>query len=90
MLLEIQDVPYQIHGGKLRRGFLITLLQGTWPQKHVPATFPFSASRYVLVSKPHSTDMGYYGRDKDGYHWRTGRVDDVINASGHCIGTSRS
>lgn len=26
-------------------------------------------------------------RDKDGYYWITGRVDDVINVSGHRIGT---
>ncbi|XP_072980478.1 acetyl-coenzyme A synthetase, chloroplastic/glyoxysomal-like isoform X2 [Typha angustifolia] len=37
---------------------------------------------------------GYYftgdgcSRDKDGYHWITGRVDDVINVSGHRIGTA--
>ncbi|KAG6476917.1 acetyl-coenzyme A synthetase, chloroplastic/glyoxysomal-like [Zingiber officinale] len=36
---------------------------------------------------------GYYftgdgcSRDKDGYFWLTGRVDDVINVSGHRIGT---
>ncbi|VFQ81021.1 unnamed protein product [Cuscuta campestris] len=36
---------------------------------------------------------GYYftgdgcTRDKDGYYWLTGRVDDVINVSGHRIGT---
>jgi acetyl-CoA synthetase len=27
-------------------------------------------------------------RDKDGYYWLTGRVDDVINVSGHRIGTA--
>ena len=37
---------------------------------------------------------GYYftgdavTRDKDGYHFITGRVDDVINVSGHRIGTA--
>ncbi|CAI2718244.1 acetate--CoA ligase [Nitrospina watsonii] len=37
---------------------------------------------------------GYYftgdgcRRDKDGYYWVTGRVDDVINVSGHRIGTA--
>jgi len=37
---------------------------------------------------------GYYftgdgcRRDKDGYYWITGRVDDVINVSGHRIGTA--
>nr|MCS5620709.1 AMP-binding protein [Nitrospinaceae bacterium] len=27
-------------------------------------------------------------RDEDGYYWITGRVDDVINAAGHRIGTA--
>lgn len=37
---------------------------------------------------------GYYftgdgcRRDQDGYYWVTGRVDDVINVSGHRIGTA--
>ncbi|XP_023746814.1 acetyl-coenzyme A synthetase, chloroplastic/glyoxysomal [Lactuca sativa] len=37
---------------------------------------------------------GYYfsgdgcSRDKNGYYWLTGRVDDVINVSGHRIGTA--
>uniref|UniRef100_A0A1D1YZF8 Acetyl-coenzyme A synthetase n=1 Tax=Anthurium amnicola TaxID=1678845 RepID=A0A1D1YZF8_9ARAE len=37
---------------------------------------------------------GYYftgdgcRRDSDGYYWLTGRVDDVINVSGHRIGTA--
>ncbi len=41
-----------------------------------------------------STYPGYYfagdgaRRDKDGYFWITGRVDDVINVSGHRMGTA--
>ena len=37
---------------------------------------------------------GYYftgdgcHRDKDGYYWVTGRVDDVLNISGHRIGSA--
>merc|ERR1712093_421129 len=27
-------------------------------------------------------------RDKDGYYWITGRVDDVLNISGHRLGTA--
>ena len=27
-------------------------------------------------------------RDKDGYFWITGRVDDVLNVSGHRLGTA--
>jgi acetyl-CoA synthetase len=40
------------------------------------------------------TYPGYYfsgdgvRRDKDGYYWITGRVDDVINVSGHRLGTA--
>lgn len=38
--------------------------------------------------------QGYYftgdgcRRDADGYYWITGRVDDVINVSGHRVGTA--
>ncbi|MBM3572293.1 MAG: AMP-binding protein, partial [Alphaproteobacteria bacterium] len=41
-----------------------------------------------------STFPGHYftgdgcRRDGDGYHWITGRVDDVINVSGHRMGTA--
>jgi acetyl-CoA synthetase len=41
-----------------------------------------------------STYPGYYfsgdgaRRDADGYYWITGRVDDVINVSGHRMGTA--
>ncbi|HXP96541.1 MAG TPA: acetate--CoA ligase [Telmatospirillum sp.] len=41
-----------------------------------------------------STYQGYYftgdgcRRDEDGYYWITGRVDDVINVSGHRMGTA--
>ena len=27
-------------------------------------------------------------RDEDGYYWITGRVDDVLNVSGHRLGTA--
>ncbi len=41
-----------------------------------------------------STYPGYYftgdgcRRDEDGYYWITGRIDDVINVSGHRMGTA--
>jgi acetyl-CoA synthetase len=41
-----------------------------------------------------STYPGYYftgdgcRRDSDGYYWITGRVDDVLNVSGHRLGTA--
>ncbi|KAK2968839.1 hypothetical protein RJ640_028232 [Escallonia rubra] len=43
-----------------------------------------SCTYFVLLSKL----VNICARDKDGYHWLTGRVDDVINVSGHRIGTA--
>jgi acyl-coenzyme A synthetase/AMP-(fatty) acid ligase len=47
-----------------------------------------------FVSAYFSDYKGYYftgdgcRRDADGYYWITGRVDDVINVSGHRMGTA--
>jgi acetyl-CoA synthetase len=47
-----------------------------------------------LIETYFSTYPGYYftgdgaRRDADGYFWITGRVDDVINVSGHRLGTA--
>ena len=47
-----------------------------------------------FVSTYFETYKGYYftgdgcKRDADGYYWITGRVDDVINVSGHRMGTA--
>ena len=41
-----------------------------------------------------SSYPGYYftgdgcRRDEDGYYWITGRIDDVLNVSGHRLGTA--
>ncbi len=47
-----------------------------------------------LIQTYFSTFPGYYftgdgaRRDADGYYWITGRVDDVLNVSGHRMGTA--
>ena len=47
-----------------------------------------------FVATYFETYPGYYftgdgcRRDEDGYHWITGRVDDVLNVSGHRMGTA--
>jgi acetyl-CoA synthetase len=47
-----------------------------------------------VVDTYYATYPGYYftgdgaRRDADGYYWITGRVDDVMNISGHRIGTA--
>jgi acetyl-CoA synthetase len=47
-----------------------------------------------LIDTYFSTYPGYYftgdgaRRDQDGYYWITGRIDDVLNVSGHRMGTA--
>ena len=47
-----------------------------------------------VIDTYYSAYTGFYftgdgaRRDKDGYYWITGRVDDVMNVSGHRIGTA--
>jgi len=47
-----------------------------------------------MIETYFSTYKGYYftgdgaRRDADGYYWITGRVDDVLNVSGHRLGTA--
>ena len=65
-------------------------LKSSWPgQKR---TIYGDHERFIDVY--FSQFPGYYftgdgaKRDKDGYYWITGRVDDVLNVSGHRIGTA--
>jgi acetyl-CoA synthetase len=48
--------------------------------------------RFVATYFQHYTGYYFTGdgcrRDADGYYWITGRVDDVINVSGHRMGTA--
>lgn len=47
-----------------------------------------------MIKTYFSEHQGYYftgdgaKRDEDGYYWITGRIDDVINVSGHRMGTA--
>jgi acetyl-CoA synthetase len=47
----------------------------------------FVNTYFVQVPGRYSAGDGCH-RDKDGYYWITGRVDDVINVSGHRMGTA--
>jgi acetyl-CoA synthetase len=65
-------------------------LQKPWPG--IMRTLFGDHERFVQTY--FSTFKGYYftgdgaRRDQDGYYWITGRVDDVINVSGHRMGTA--
>ena len=51
---------------------------------------PRALHRHLLPASTRATYFTGDGcrRDEDGYYWITGRVDDVINVSGHRIGTA--
>ena len=65
-------------------------LDGSWPGQM--RTVFRDHDRFVQTY--FSSYDGYYftgdgcRRDEDGYYWITGRVDDVINVSGHRMGTA--
>jgi acetyl-CoA synthetase len=43
---------------------------------------------YFSTYKPYYFTGDGCRRDEDGYHWITGRVDDVLNVAGHRMGTA--
>ncbi|RMF47204.1 MAG: acetate--CoA ligase, partial [Bacteroidetes bacterium] len=68
----------------------ILVIKNSWPGQ--ARTLWGDHSRFVeTYFKPYP---GYYftgdgaRRDEDGYYWITGRVDDVLNVSGHRLGTA--
>jgi len=68
----------------------ILVVKKPWPS--IMRTIYGDHARYESIYfEPYK---GYYftgdgcKRDKDGYYWLTGRVDDVMNVSGHRIGTA--
>jgi len=68
-------------------------IKGPWPStiRGVVGDYDRYVSTYFPIE---GEESGYYltgdgcRRDEDGYIWITGRVDDVINSSGHRIGTA--
>ncbi|KAG7022600.1 Acetyl-coenzyme A synthetase, chloroplastic/glyoxysomal [Cucurbita argyrosperma subsp. argyrosperma] len=87
----VQPILVDEKGNELKgecSGYLC--LKSSWPSAF--RTLYNDQERYeTTYFKPFP---GYYftgdgcTRDKDGYYWLTGRVDDVINVSGHRIGTA--
>jgi acetyl-CoA synthetase len=74
--------------GKGQGGLLI--IKKPWPS--MARTIYGDPERYVKQywsEIPHAYFTGDGARqDKDGYYWLMGRVDDVINVSGHRLGTA--
>eukprot|EP01041_Mallomonas_annulata_P004796 gene4796-9562_t len=68
----------------------VLCIKGLWPA--VARTVYGDHDRYLNVYTRPYKSLYFTGdgakRDEDGYYWITGRVDDVINPSGHRIGTA--
>jgi acetyl-CoA synthetase len=84
--LLVNDEAQTLHGPS--RGYLC--LQLPWPGQ--ARTVYGDHSRYVSTYFSMYDGLYFTGdgclRDEDGYYWITGRVDDVINVSGHRMGTA--
>ena len=78
--------------GKLLQGEAEGILVFNYPWPSQARTLYGDHQRFIDTY--FATYPGYYfagdgaRRDKDGYFWITGRVDDVINVSGHRMGTA--
>ena len=70
------------------RGNLV--IKGSWPSQ----IRTIYGDHQRMIDTYFSHFPGYYftgdgaRRDEDGYYWITGRVDDVLNISGHRLGTA--
>ena len=66
------------------------VIKGSWPGQ-IRTVY---GDHQRVIETYYSTYKGLYftgdgaRRDADGYYWITGRVDDVLNVSGHRIGTA--
>jgi len=65
-------------------------IRDSWPGQ--ARTLLGDHPRFIETYFSHFPGLYFSGdgarRDKDGYYWITGRVDDVINVSGHRLGTA--
>jgi acetyl-CoA synthetase len=66
------------------------VIKSSWPSQ-IRSVF---GDHQRCIETYYSLYPGYYTtgdgarRDEDGYYWITGRVDDVLNVSGHRLGTA--
>ncbi|MFV8783388.1 acetate--CoA ligase [Microbulbifer sp. SA54] len=66
------------------------VMKASWPSM-IRSVF---GDHQRMIDTYFSTFPGYYftgdgaRRDADGYYWITGRIDDVLNVSGHRLGTA--
>ena len=85
--LALVDDEGNLLEGEAEGNLVIT---SSWPSQ-IRSVF---GDHQRCIDTYYSTYKGYYftgdgaRRDADGYYWITGRVDDVLNVSGHRLGTA--
>ena len=77
-----QEVPPGKGGSLVIRRPWPAMIRTIWgdPERFKKSYFPPEAKGYYLAGDGAQ-------RDKDGYFWIMGRIDDVLNVSGHRLGT---
>ena len=89
--LGIEPALLDEHGKEIEgEGSGNLVIKSTWPSQ-IRSVY---GDHQRCIETYYSMYPGYYTtgdgarRDKDGYYWITGRVDDVLNVSGHRLGTA--
>ncbi|KNH18213.1 acetyl-CoA synthetase [Pseudomonas syringae] len=90
-MFGVQPVLLDEHGKEIKgTGSGILAIKSSWPAQ-IRSVYGDPKRMIETYFKPYP---GYYftgdgaRRDEDGDYWITGRIDDVINVSGHRIGTA--
>ncbi|AZE13574.1 acetate--CoA ligase [Pseudomonas chlororaphis] len=90
-MFGVQPVLLDEHGKEINgAGSGILAIKASWPAQ-IRSVYGDPQRMVETYFKPYP---GYYftgdgaRRDEDGDYWITGRIDDVINVSGHRIGTA--
>ncbi|MBK8977343.1 MAG: acetate--CoA ligase [Planctomycetes bacterium] len=83
----VDDDGNELHGNDVAGNLC---LRGSWPGQ--ARTIWNDHERFHQTYFGHFHGLYFTGdgcrRDADGYYWITGRVDDVLNVSGHRLGTA--
>jgi len=85
----VDDEGNSIEPGSQKGGLLVirrpwpSMLRSVWrnEQRFIKTYWSHFPDQYLYLSEDEAT------RDEDGYFWILGRMDDVINVSGHRLGT---
>jgi len=87
----VQPVLIDSEGAEIEgAGDGLLMIKASWPSQ-IRTVF---GDHQRCIETYFNAYPGYYftgdgaRRDKDGYYWITGRVDDVLNVSGHRMGTA--